>query len=253
MNQVIHFLRMRVNFKLAILYIILLFATVSIEAQSLQVQVEENSYLEVEPLEFDTTHIKEYQNNSDYKYLEDAEFEENLLSKLLYRLVKWIANSTGLKFGNGLFQFFKYLFIFLAGYLMIRFFLNSTHGGFIKKKDPDISKIDAELVDADMSAMDLSKLIEEAESRKAFRLAIRFNYLKLLRTLDDKQLIHWKTEKTNSDFIAEMHSTVHGAVFREITQLYEYVWYGEFELSNEEEYLHNRNGFDRLYQKIAAR
>lgn len=201
---------------------------------------------------FDSTRLAVYKNDAEYVYKQGAKYEENLLSKLFTRFLNWLSEATGITFGYRLFQLIKYLLIFSAVYLMIRFFTNSTHGGLVKKSEKNFEDIDTVLVDADMSALDLSKLVEQAEQQGDYRLAVRFSYLKLLRNLDDNELIHWKAEKTNSDFIAELNSTTYGESFKDITRLYEYAWYGEFELSEEAEYLESKHQFDKLFQNLSS-
>ncbi len=242
-------LKMRANIRLTIASFIIFAASIPLGAQS-KIYVNQDSVFEGRVLSFDSLHIENYKRNSEYNYEQDAKYEDNVFLKLLYKFLNWISEATGIKFGYGLFQFFKFLFIGIAGYLMVRFFLNSSLSGFIKKKEEKIHSIDSVLVDADMSAIDLSKLIEEAEKRQDFRLAIRFIYLKLLRTLDDKQLIHWKAEKTNSDFISELSVPNLKTDFVRVTRLYEYFWYGEFEIDSREAYLENKNAFNVFFHKL---
>jgi len=229
----------------------LLLATHSAKADQNLLLVQD-SVFEGKAISFDSIRMETYRQDSAYNYDQEAEYEENVFSRLLYRFLNWISDATGIRFGYGLFQVLKYLLIGMASYLVIRFFLSTSLSGLAEKKIEEINSIDSTLVDADMSSVDLSKLIEQAEERKDFRLALRFNYLKLLRNLDDKQLIHWKAEKTNSDFIQELKPSRIKSEFIDITRLYEYVWYGEFELSTIEEYQESKKAFDSLFNTLSS-
>lgn len=235
------------SFKFILSNIIFLLLIGTLQAQNADVL---EVHTKVEPLSFDSTAIESYRLDPNYNYERNAKYESNFLSRLANRFIRWLTDATGIDFGYKLFQLLKYLIIIAALYLMVKFFINSTHGGFVQKKDSNIDEIDAVLVDADMSREDLSKLVEQAEQQGDYRLAVRFNYLLLLRTLDDKELIHWKAEKTNNDFIAEMRSSKLSSNFEDVTRLYEYVWYGEFELGSEHEYLESKHRFDHLFQNL---
>jgi len=238
---------MRVSIKFVLYNIIFLLLVGTLHAQTqdvLEVQAG------VEPLQFDSTAIEAYKLDPNYNYKRDAKYESNFLSRLANRFLDWLSEATGLEFGNWLFQLIKYLLIISALYLMVKFFINSTHGGFVQKKDSSIDEIDAILVDADMGREELSNLAQQAEERGDYRLAVRFNYLLLLRMLDDKEFIHWKAEKTNNDFIIEMRNSKLSNDFENITRLYEYVWYGEFEIGSENAYLESKRQFDHIFQNL---
>ena len=68
-------------------------------------------------------------------------------------------------------------------------------------------------------------------SKKNYRLALRYHYLELLKTLADKDIIEWNKNKTNSEIVHELRDRPFRDRFRSIALLFEYVWYGEFEIS----------------------
>jgi hypothetical protein len=74
---------------------------------------------------------------------------------------------------------------------------------------------------------ELERLLREALEKEDYREAIRIYYVSILHSLADKKLIHWKKEKTNHEYLHELAPTRHAHVFKELTQLYERVWYGD--------------------------
>lgn len=77
---------------------------------------------------------------------------------------------------------------------------------------------------------DLKKLAEEALKVQDFRLALRYRYLLVLRNLIDRNLILWKSSKTNFDYQKELRESTFLDPFKEVTRIYNFVWYGQQDL-----------------------
>lgn len=77
---------------------------------------------------------------------------------------------------------------------------------------------------------DLESLINQALSERNYRLAIRYYYLLILQLLSNKELIHWQVQKTNTDYIYEIKDEQTRDKFKKATDLYDYIWYGNFEV-----------------------
>ncbi len=80
--------------------------------------------------------------------------------------------------------------------------------------------------------INFSDEIERAVDQGNYRLAVRLFYLSSLKALTDKNLIHWQPEKTNHAYLLELKDEGKRHLFSELTRQFEYVWYGEFELSS---------------------
>jgi len=79
--------------------------------------------------------------------------------------------------------------------------------------------------------IDYPSSIEEAEREGRYRDAIRFHFLRILKGLSDKQIIHWHRNKTNIEYAREIASRPESAGFEQVRRIYEYAWYGEFSVS----------------------
>ncbi|MFP4846418.1 DUF4129 domain-containing protein [Winogradskyella sp. PE311] len=178
--------------------------------------------------------LKTYKSNKDFNYLE-VEAEEGFLDKV-YR---WLRN--GLRkfweaiFGAGTAQGFLY-FIFrilpyiLLGFLiflLVRFFLkvNSNRLIYNAKQSGSILLTEEEDI---IKNEDIPALIKEAINQKNYRLAIRYYYLLSLKHLSESERILWQPQKTNVDYINELNKDNIIDGFKNITKIYDYVWYGEF-------------------------
>jgi hypothetical protein len=93
-------------------------------------------------------------------------------------------------------------------------------------------------VDAYIHETDLDRFLRQALADQNYPLAIRLYYLKIIKSLDEQQAIHWAREKTNRQYLREMQNHPKGQLFRTVTTLYEGVWYGNQTV--------NKDQFDRL-------
>lgn len=76
---------------------------------------------------------------------------------------------------------------------------------------------------------DLDRFLREALAKNDFRLAVRIYYLAIIKELSLKDLIRWKKDKTNREYLNEVVSRKPEIYqdFRETTLAYEKVWYGD--------------------------
>jgi hypothetical protein len=70
--------------------------------------------------------------------------------------------------------------------------------------------------------------IRTAVENKNYRQAIRYMYLRTLKSLNDNNLIKLHAKSTNQDYVKQMYNHTGLNQFRNLTYIYEYVWYGEF-------------------------
>ena len=103
------------------------------------------------------------------------------------------------------------------------------------------SAVDYTVAHDDIYAINFNEAIQQAIADKQFRFAVRLLYLKSLRGLADKDIIQWKINKTNLQYLDELRDAPSYGPFASLTRIYEYVWYGEMPI-NEEQFndLHQR-------------
>jgi hypothetical protein len=75
--------------------------------------------------------------------------------------------------------------------------------------------------------------IEKAIDSANYRLAIRLLFLRLLKNLSQKNIIQYKQERTNFDYLSQLSSGRYYKDFFRLTRNYEYAWYGKFDVSKE--------------------
>ncbi|NUQ22555.1 MAG: DUF4129 domain-containing protein [Saprospiraceae bacterium] len=122
--------------------------------------------------------------------------------------------------------------IILVGALALAFILYQFFGKNHIPANKRIDKIRGLVLDADKLEEEVLEApfeayIQEALQQRQYALAIRLHYLWALQTLAHRQLIHWKKDKTNREFLAELRPTALGGPFSQATAVYEWVWYGD--------------------------
>jgi hypothetical protein len=91
--------------------------------------------------------------------------------------------------------------------------------------------------------------INKAIREKNYRSAIRYYYLKGLQLLNNKGLIRYHAQATNHDYVYQLSQNPMAGDFRFLTQVYDYVWYGEFAV-NDEQFTRLQSDFKRFYQAV---
>jgi hypothetical protein len=78
------------------------------------------------------------------------------------------------------------------------------------------------------SESNFDNLINQALQAGNYRQAVRYQYLKTLHKLADKNLVELAKDKTNFQYVREIGVPAFQNDFASLTLNYEYVWYGEF-------------------------
>ena len=79
---------------------------------------------------------------------------------------------------------------------------------------------------------DLERMIYEALKRSDYKLAIRLQFIYVVRLLSENGLITWKKHKTNSAYARELKAHKFSPNYNRLNTLFEHVWYGNWELNN---------------------
>ena len=211
---------------------------------------------ELQPIELSSEELDSYRNDSDFNY-EEVKTENgwwtdivNWFYNILRRFFEWIfgvGNAEG--YLAAFLKILPYLLLALFLYLVIRFFVKSNILGMgNQKKNPNMVTLSED--EHIIKNEDIQELIKKALTDENYRLAIRYYYLYILQLLSERELIDWQQQKTNDDYMAELSDSSFKNDFGKATLLYDYVWYGEFEL-NQERYQKAELVFASLKKSIA--
>ena len=128
---------------------------------------------------------------------------------------------------------FKYVFyIIIAGaiiFLVVKILQNINSSPNIdvdKGRVYTLSEVEDKMLD-----IDLDKILNDALLAADFRLALRINFLIIIKMLSLSGKIIWTKEKTNWEYFNELNDPTIALKFKEIVEPFETIWYGEHELS----------------------
>ncbi len=138
----------------------------------------------------------------------------------------------------------------LTIYFIFRAILNKE-GKWVFGKSSDKNIIPVTDIESNLDVINFKTLIKSAEDDNNFRLAIRYYYLWLLKDLAAAELISYDVEKTNSDYFKEITSSSVQEEFSYTSYLYNYIWYGEFNV-DQVQFSKAKNAFINFLSTIKA-
>lgn len=190
----------------------------------------------VSPIIIDADQIETYREDNDFNYQEYTPPDNwwtrfnQWLSDVWNSLIEWILGgeeATG--FLAFLIRILPYLIIFGVLAFLIWLFIRVDMGGspLLTSNTQQVILTDEKEI---LETQDITALIKQALNDQNYRLAIRYYYLLALQQLKQKDLIDWQVQKTNHDYIYEIKNESIRKQFSTITRIYDFIWYGSFEL-----------------------
>lgn len=128
-------------------------------------------------------------------------------------------------------------------------YLSGSNISLFRKKNVVITNQDSEEMPEDIFAINYQKEIDKASAAGNYRLAVRLMFLHLLKNLSERNIINYKQDKTNFDYLSELHATAWYQPFFKVTRNYEYSWYGKFEIK-EDAYRLIQKDFDQFKNQL---
>ncbi|MFV0592414.1 MAG: DUF4129 domain-containing protein [Draconibacterium sp.] len=197
---------------------------------------------------FDKTRLDEYRNDKDFQYENNAYRSNTLWNKVQYYFYKFLRFLFG---KEGAAPVIRYLFL-VGVIIFVVLQLSGTKLKWFLGKENKSRQGVVSIPDEDISGINLSELADKALSEGNLRLCVRYRYLQLLKILDEKAYISWHRDKTNRDYLAEISQPEIRRQFQQQTLVFDYVWYGEFQLT-EEQFKWVNSGFQDLLGSLQSK
>jgi len=118
----------------------------------------------------------------------------------------------------------------VVAFVLYKLFLGQG-GAFSSNAKNNVPQVD---MDEEPDMDDLDGQLKRAAQSGNYRLATRYLFLKTLQQLSDKNAISLSTEKTNIQYSQELRGKTYADSFARLCLLYEYVWFGEFNINEEQ-------------------
>ena len=199
----------------------------------------------------DVTYFKEnFKDNytgDDFNYAINDTGGINLMQRILRKFFNWMGDLFGFDIDFIDYKTLEYIVYGLLGlivlYLLIKFLLQNPISSVFKT---EVKTIDGfSYVEENIEQIDFDKLINTSLKANNYRLATRYLYLKSLKSLANKKTIEWHFDKTNTDYINEITDVKLKELFKRVSYIYDYVWYGEFPI-DEASFNNNKDDFNQL-------
>lgn len=228
--------------------LILIFALGHTWAQEKPSIVIDSSQVERKYFEGD---ISEKYSGKQYNY----DSLEGETQNLLFRAIEWffqkIGNLFNVEFSDETYVLIEKIIygilIAFAIYIVVKLLLGNQTSSLFSKESRAATTL--QYGEEHIENIDLDAYIKNALKENNYRLAIRFMYLKSLKSLSAKNLIDWNFEKTNTDYYNEIENRDLKDNFQRISYWYDHIWYGEFAL-DQSGFETAQKDFERLNQKL---
>lgn len=131
----------------------------------------------------------------------------------------------------------------------IIWFLADSNVGLFRRKNIPVQAGEEELIPEDIFAINYQREIDKAAKEGNYRLAVRLQFLRLLKNMSERNVIQYKQDKTNFDYLLQLQPTRYYKDFFRITRNYEYSWYGQFEV-REDAYRLIQKDFEQFERQL---
>ncbi|MFZ1751487.1 MAG: hypothetical protein WAU01_14910 [Saprospiraceae bacterium] len=165
---------------------------------------------------------------------------------------RWLFREKSDPISPGWTYFFKGLVIlvFAYGLYVLANIIMGKKGNWFLYSRGDDQNLSYGLSESDLAETDFTTLIQQAIAQSDFRSAVRYHYLRVLHLLTQHKIIDFHKDKTNSDYSYEIKNTRLRSDFQYLSYIYDYTWYGAFDMQRAE-YDIAHSAFSDLEKKIA--
>jgi hypothetical protein len=132
---------------------------------------------------------------------------------------------------------------------LVVLFLKNNGIGLFTAAARKIYHKEEETISDNIFEIDFEKNISQSIYNQNYKLATRLLFLRLLKTMTEKEVLSYSLDKTNFDYLMALHGKKIFADFASAVRNYEYVWYGNFAI-NAVQFEAIKTNFDKLQQEF---
>lgn len=129
----------------------------------------------------------------------------------------------------------------------IVYFLVSNKISLFAKKAAK-TNLESATIEEHVFNLNYESLLQKYMAEKNYRFAVRVLYLQALKLLSERGIIAYQPQFTNAQYLQQLQPSPLYQNFATVTHHYEYIWYGEFKVS-ESAFQTVRNDFVNLAQQ----
>ena len=212
--------------KVFYLFFILIYTTVLYSQKDTLIRYYDNSDVQIRSISDNS--LTSYKNDSDFDYRKEITEPENYFAKIINKIINFFFGDNSvlsrvIKYTIAA-LFFMFIILRLTGLSVNKLFYKNK---FIENIVPIEENID------NIKDVDIDLIINNAKKNNDYKTAIRYLFIKALKLLSLKEIIYWQINKTNRDYYYEISDNNIKEQFIKLSQIFSYVWYGNFEIDNE--------------------
>jgi hypothetical protein len=168
--------------------------------------------------------------DDDFKYI-----EQQPEKSLWERFMDWLFGSSrnksrsniDLEWLGPVIKVIAFAVIGFVIYLIVRIILNKEGIWIFGRSRGRIgSEPEDEVIN--IHEANFKELIEETKAAGNYRLALRYYFLWVLKSLSYREMIRWDRDKTNNDYLYEIKDNALRKDFEYLSYVYDHSWYGDF-------------------------
>ena len=182
---------------------------------------------------FDTSQLITYKSLPQYNYENDPNYNTSLWSSFKNFITGLIRKAFGEEGARNFWDIFWYSLMLIGLVALVKGLLQMKGSTAFQRTSKE-DGIELEKVDEDASLERLKELLATSLQESNYRLATRLKFLIFLKRLDELGAVSLEEFKTNRNIHSEIDSPKLSMEFKEISWIYENVWYGKFSLDREE-------------------
>lgn len=186
----------------------------------------------------DADRLQELTDEKVFQYQEVAQNPETFLDRLRRWLFSVLMDVLQHPWASVI---IKVIFFAIFG-IVLAALINQLIGGhfssaFTAKKPEDA--FDLNMRSRSLFDRSYDTMLSEALDKRHYKDAVRILYIMALKDLSEKEMIVWKPDKTNHDYLAELADHPSRKSFDQLTTFYEYIEYGDFQIQEA--------GYEKVY------
>ncbi len=199
------------------------------------------------PRQFDRQSMQQYSTQRDFKYEDVPPAEMSIWDWVKYRFLRLLSKIFSPHQQTTVIKILFYLLMIFGIVMIVLNLAGVKIGRFIVRDGKTI--IAPHMAEENIREMNMDALIADAAAKKQWRLSVRYQYLKALRLLTDRELIRWQPGKTNMDYYYELREDGLKNTFLIATADFENAWYGNSEVT-EGHYQESKKSLENFYTQI---
>lgn len=138
-----------------------------------------------------------------------------------------LSNILGSKASGFIFSNIHYFLILIALFL-IAYKIGGLSLEKPGRKVKNANQPDLDFESTPIEEVDFQSLIKAALKQNDYRLAIRYRYLDILKSLSGIGLISHSQHKSNVEYVYELNDENLKSEFRHLVFVFDHVWYGDY-------------------------